>query len=162
MSEFYSFKVNDLHHEPVDLSIYKGKIILVVNTASVCGYTRQLKELENLYREFQKKGFVVLGFPCDQFKNQEFGTEEEIKEFCTTQYDITFPMFEKTKVKGKDIHPLFDYLTSHKRGFLWTKTIKWNFTKFLINKDGEVVKRYSPKLNPKFIIPDILNLLSKK
>ena len=140
------------------LEEYKGKVLLIVNTASKCGFTPQFKDLEDIYLKYKDKGLVVLGFPCDQFLNQEFDNNEEIQNFCQINYGVSFPVFAKIKVKGKNAHPLFKHLTENSSGFL-NSSIKWNFTKFLINKEGEVVSRYAPTTNPESIIPDIEQLL---
>lgn len=146
----YDFKAKDIDGELIDLSTYKGKVLLVVNTASKCGFTPQYKGLEALYQEFDKESFAVLGFPCDQFGNQEPGDESEIKGFCELNYGVTFPLFEKIDVNGEQAHPLFNYLKSEKGGLL-TKDIKWNFTKFLIDKNGNVIERFAPTTTPESI-----------
>lgn len=146
----YDFKAKDIDGELIDLSTYKGKVLLVVNTASRCGFTPQYKGLEALYQEFDKESFAVLGFPCDQFGNQEPGDESEIKGFCELNYGVTFPLFEKIDVNGEQAHPLFNYLKSEKGGLL-TKDIKWNFTKFLIDKNGNVIERFAPTTTPESI-----------
>lgn len=146
----YDFKAKDIDGELIDLSTYKGKVLLVVNTASKCGFTPQYKGLEALYQEFDKESFAVLGFPCDQFGNQEPGDESEIKGFCELNYGVTFPLFEKIDVNGEQAHPLFNYLKSEKGGLL-TKDIKWNFTKFLIDKNGNVIERFAPTTTPENI-----------
>jgi len=143
----YDIPVVDIDGEAVDLSIYKGKVLLIVNTASKCGFTPQYKGLEALYQELGPEKFEILGFPCDQFGNQEPGEEAEIKGFCELNYGVTFPLFEKVDVKGPAAHPLFSYLTKAKGG-LFSKDIKWNFTKFLVDADGHVVARFSPTTEP--------------
>ncbi|SFJ45236.1 glutathione peroxidase [Thermoflavimicrobium dichotomicum] len=154
----YSFRAKTMTGEEKSLSDYQGKVVLIVNTASKCGFTPQYKELQELYQKYQDQGFVVLAFPSDQFMNQEFADDQEIQQFCQVNFGITFPLFSKVKVKGKDAHPLFQYLTQQAPGVL-TKSIKWNFTKFLINKEGQVVKRYSPATKPTEIEKDIVALL---
>ncbi|MDQ0216521.1 glutathione peroxidase [Oikeobacillus pervagus] len=159
MDTIYKFQVVDLNGEMVCLSEYSDHVMLIVNTASKCGFTPQFRELQDLYDKYKDSGFVVLGFPCDQFLNQEFNTNEEIVEFCQINYHVDFPMFAKVEVKGKNIHPLFQYLTHEKRG-LFHSIIKWNFTKFLIDRKGKVVKRYAPNTRPMKIEGDIQKLLS--
>ncbi len=141
--------------EKVRLGDYAGKTILVVNVASRCGFTPQYVGLEALYRRYRDRGFVVLGFPCDQFGHQEPGDEAEIKNFCTLKYDVSFPMFAKTEVNGEGAHPLFKALKREAPGLLGTQSIKWNFTKFLIDKHGRVVKRYAPTETPEDLAGDI-------
>ena len=133
--------------------------MLVVNVASKCGFTPQYTGLEKLYKKYEDKGLVVLGFPCDQFGHQEPGNEDEIKNFCSLTYDVTFPMYAKVNVNGVDTHPFWKYLKKEKGGLLGIDAIKWNFTKFLINKNGEVVKRYAPTDTPEKIEKDIAGLL---
>ena len=140
------------------LSEYKDKVLLIVNTASKCGFTPQFKDLEEIYLKYKDKGLVILGFPCDQFLKQEFDNNEEIQNFCQVNYGVSFPIFAKIDVKGKNAHPLFKYLTENSSGF-FNSSIKWNFTKFLVNKNGEVVNRYAPTTNPQSIVPDIEKLL---
>jgi len=137
---------------------YKGKIVLVVNTASKCGLTPQFKQLEELYKEYKGKGLEILGFPCNQSAKQDSGNNKEILEFCTLNYGVTFTMFEKIDVNGQNAHPLYKYLKNEAKGFLGKK-IKWNFTKFLIDSDGNVIKRYAPTVSPLKIKINIDNLL---
>lgn len=158
MSSIYDLSVKKPNDEEVSLSGFKGKVMLVVNTASKCGFTPQFEELQSLYEEYKDKGFTVLGFPSDQFMNQEFENDEEIMEFCQLNYGVSFPMFSKTDVKGEDAHPLFKYLIKEKKG-LMTSEVKWNFTKFLIDREGNVVKRYAPQTSPKKIKDDLEKLL---
>lgn len=160
ISSLYDLTVKKSDGSDVALEDYEGKVMLIVNTASKCGFTPQFKELQGLYEEYKEQGLVVLGFPCDQFMNQEFDDQDEILEFCQVNYGVSFPMFAKVDVKGKDAHPLFKYLTKEKKGLLLSD-IKWNFTKFLISKDGEVYDRYSPQTNPRKIEDDILKLLQQ-
>ncbi|MDR3437076.1 glutathione peroxidase [Telmatospirillum sp.] len=139
---------------------YAGKVRLVVNVASKCGFTPQYEGLETLYRAYKDKGFTILGFPCDQFGHQEPGDEAEIKSFCTLTYDVTFPLFAKITVNGTEAHPLYRHLKEAAPGLLGTEAIKWNFTKFLVDRQGTVVKRFAPKDNPDAIAPDIEALLA--
>ena len=145
--------------QPVDLSAYAGKVLLIVNTASKCGFTPQYAGLEALQRRFADKGFAVLGFPCNQFGAQEPGDAEEIRTFCSLTYDVTFPMFAKVDVNGADADPLFTALKKQAPGFLGTGGIKWNFTKFLVDRGGKVVERYAPTTKPEAIKADIAKLL---
>jgi glutathione peroxidase len=142
-----------------DLSEFKGKVLLIVNVASRCGFTPQYTGLEALYRRYKQRGFEVLGFPCNQFGSQEPGSEAEIGRFCSTNYDVTFPMFAKVDVNGAGAHPLYQFLKSEKPGVLGTEVIKWNFTKFLVNRQGDVVKRYAPNDKPEDLSIDIEALL---
>jgi glutathione peroxidase len=142
-----------------DLGEYRGKVLLIVNVASRCGFTPQYTGLEALYRSYKQRGFEVLGFPCNQFGSQEPGSEAEIGAFCSTNYDVTFPMFAKVDVNGAGAHPLYQYLKSEKPGVLGTEAIKWNFTKFLVNRQGDVVKRYAPNEKPEDLSTDIEALL---
>ncbi|RIJ76166.1 glutathione peroxidase [Nakamurella silvestris] len=158
MTTAYDFDATTIDGTSQSLADYRGKVLLVVNTASKCGFTPQYEGLEKLYESYGDRGLVVLGFPCDQFGNQEPGDEEEIKSFCSLTYDVKFPLFAKVDVNGDDAHPLFSWLRSEKSGLLGGK-IKWNFTKFLINADGEVVKRYAPTTKPESITADIEALL---
>jgi glutathione peroxidase len=149
------FHARSLEGDDVDLAEYAGKVTLVVNTASQCGFTPQYQGLQKLYDEYADRGFTVLGFPCDQFGHQEPGTEEEIGAFCEKNFGVTFPMFGKVDVNGDAAHPLWKWLTEEKRGFLGTKSIKWNFTKFLVGKDGQVIKRYAPTDTPESMRAEI-------
>ncbi len=142
------FQVRSLAGVDVDLKHYQGQLVLVVNTASACGFTPQLQELEDLYQEYAKQGFVILGFPCNQFGRQEPGNAQEIAQFCEKNYGISFPMFEKIDVNGKNAHPFFTHLKKHAKGLLGTQSIKWNFTKFLINQEGAVIQRFGPRIQP--------------
>lgn len=150
----YDFDVKTIDGKEKSLANYKGNVLLIVNTASKCGFTPQLEGLQQLYDAYKNEGFYVLGFPCNQFKNQDPGSEEEIATFCQLNYGVTFPMFAKVDVKGEHAHPLFKYLTDEAKG-MFTKQIKWNFTKFLINKQGVVVNRYAPQTKPEHIKKDI-------
>ena len=147
----YDFEVNRLNGESAKLSEYRGKALLIVNTASKCGFTPQYGGLEDLYGKFQARGLEVLGFPCNQFGRQEPGGSEEIAESCSLNYGVTFPMFEKIDVNGKGAHPLYQYLKSEARGLLGSEPVKWNFTKFLVNREGEVVERYGSTTKPEQI-----------
>lgn len=155
---FYDFKANKMNGQEVSMSDYKGKVVLVVNTASKCGLTPQFEGLEALYKEYKNQGLDILGFPCNQFANQEKGSNEEIHEFCQLNYGVSFTMFEKIDVNGNNAHPLYKYLKNEVKGLLG-KEIKWNFTKFLIDSEGNVVKRYAPTVEPLKIKYDIENLL---
>ena len=145
MSELYNISVKDIELNSVDLSYYKGKTLLIVNVASKCGFTPQYKDLQHLYEKYQDQDFEVLGFPCNQFGAQESGTNEEIQAFCDLTYNVSFKMFDKIEVNGTNASPLFKYLKHESPGILGTEAVKWNFTKFLVNKDGQVVKRFAPK-----------------
>lgn len=159
MADLYSFQATSLDGFPVDLSNYRGKVVLVVNTASECGFTPQYKGLETLFVDLQEKGLVILGFPCNQFGGQEPGSAQEIGAFCEKNYGVTFPLFEKIDVNGADAHPLFRWLKSEAKGILGTEAIKWNFTKFLIDRHGNVVKRFAPNDTPESLRTDIERLL---
>lgn len=152
---FYDIDLVTLDGQPQKLDAYRGKTLLIVNVASRCGFTPQYVGLQALYDKFKDQGFVVLGFPCNQFGHQEPGSAAEIAEFCSTSYDVTFPMFEKTEVNGANAHPLYQYLKSEKAGILGTEAIKWNFTKFLVGPDGAVLKRYAPTDKPEAIEADL-------
>lgn len=155
----YSFEVKKIDGTTVNLDEYNGKVLLIVNTASKCGFTPQYKELQELYEKYHEQGLEILGFPCNQFMNQEPGTENEIQSLCQLNYGVTFPMFAKVNVKGKDAHPLFTYLTEQAPGMLGMKAVKWNFTKFLVDRNGNVVDRFAPSTNPKELEKDIEKLL---
>lgn len=142
------FTMNDIDGNPVDLSQYKGKVVLIVNVASKCGHTKQYKGLQKLYTDHHEKGLVILGFPCNQFGGQEPGTEEEIAAFCEEKYGVTFPLFSKVDVNGKDAAPLFQYLTGDSAPLADKGPVKWNFEKFLINRQGELVQRFRSKVTP--------------
>ena len=155
----YDFAATSIDGSEQSLAGYKGKMLLVVNVASKCGFTPQYKGLEALYREYKDKGLEILGFPCDQFGHQEPGNEDEIKNFCSLNYDVSFPMFAKIKVNGDDAHPLYKYLKNEQGGLLGMDFIKWNFTKFLVDKSGKVVKRYAPTYTPASIGKDIAAMI---
>ena len=156
----YKHSCNDNSGNLKYLSDFKGQVLLIVNTASKCGYTPQYEGLQELHSKYQGSGFSVLAFPCNQFGNQEPGSSEEIQEFCSVNFGINFPVFEKVDVKGGGAHPLFKFLTSEKKGLLGSESIKWNFTKFLINREGEPIARFSPNTAPEKISTDIENLIS--
>ena len=145
MSELYNISVKDIDMNLIELNAYKGKTLLIVNVASKCGFTPQYKDLQNLHEKYQDKGLEVLGFPCNQFGAQEPGTNEEVKSFCEVNYNVSFKMFNKIDVNGSDASPLFKFLKHESPGIMGTEAIKWNFTKFLVNKDGQVIKRFAPK-----------------
>ncbi|MGB1297369.1 MAG: glutathione peroxidase [Psychrobium sp.] len=155
----HEFSVNTISGEQVSLSQYEGQVVLVVNTASQCGFTKQYAGLENLYKAHKDQGLAVLGFPCNQFGEQEKGDSDEISQFCELNFGVTFPLFEKIEVNGDNAAPLYNYLKSNARGILGSKRIKWNFTKFLVGKDGKVLKRYAPTTKPEAIAADIEKLL---
>ena len=159
MTTLYDFTVDDIEGHPVTLDRYKGKALLVVNTASKCGFTPQYKGLEALYRKYREQGLEVLGFPCNQFGAQEPGNEQEIATFCETNYDVTFPMFSKIDVNGAATAPLYRYLKHEKPGLLGTEAIKWNFTKFLVDRNGKAVARYAPTDTPESLEADVAKAL---
>ena len=156
----YEFSCEDSSGQTIDLSDFKGKTLLIVNTASQCGFTPQYEGLEKLQNNYSSEVFSVLAFPCNQFGGQEPGTNEQITEFCSLNYGNTFPIFSKIDVNGENAHPLFNFLTSEMKGLLGTQKIKWNFTKFLINKDGEPVNRYGSSTTPEQIQSDIEKLIN--
>jgi glutathione peroxidase len=160
MPSVYDFEAKTIDGQNTKLDAYKGKTLLIVNVASKCGFTPQYKGLEALYEKYQDKGLMILGFPCDQFGHQEPGDENEIKQFCSLTYDVKFPMFAKIKVNGDDAHPLYKYLKSEEKGILGTTNIKWNFTKFLVDKTGKVLKRYGSIDTPESIEKDLQPLLA--
>lgn len=161
MSEnIYQFKCNDINHQERELKEFEGKVLLIVNTASKCGFTPQYKELEALYQRFKSKGFEVLAYPCNQFMSQEPGDSSEIAGFCEKNYGVSFPLFEKIEVNGDNTHPLFEYLKKGAPGALNSTAIKWNFTKFLVDQSGIVLKRYSPRCSPEKIAPEVEELLA--
>ncbi|MGH8807245.1 MAG: glutathione peroxidase [Noviherbaspirillum sp.] len=161
MTTIYDFNADSLRGAPVDLARYRGKVLLIVNTASDCGFTPQYKGLEAVYQQFKDKGVEVLGFPCNQFGKQEPGSADEIGAFCERNYGVSFPLFAKIDVNGDDAHPLFKHLKSEAPGLMGTEAIKWNFTKFLVKKDGTVFKRYAPQTEPKELLKDIEKLLAE-
>jgi len=159
MSSIHEFNAQDIDGKDVKLSTYQGKVMLIVNVASKCGFTPQYTGLEALWRKYREQGLVVLGFPCDQFGHQEPGDAEEIKNFCALSYEVSFPMFAKVEVNGASAHPLWQWLKSQKSGFLGLDAIKWNFSKFLVDRAGNVVKRYAPTDTPEKIDKDLAALL---
>jgi glutathione peroxidase len=159
MTCVYDFTATGIDGQEISLADFRGQVLLIVNVASRCGFTPQYSVLEELYRKYQPQGFAVLGFPCDQFLHQEPGNEAEIKNFCSLTYDVTFPLFARVHVNGAQTHPLFVHLKAAQRGLLGTGAIKWNFTKFLINRQGRAVQRFSPRTVDK-LEPAIQNLLS--
>ncbi|MEN1760120.1 glutathione peroxidase [Anoxynatronum sibiricum] len=156
---FYEFSATNIDGETVNMADYKGKVVVVVNTASKCGLTPQFKELEAMYQDYRDKGFEILGFPTNQFANQDPGSNDEIQQFCQLNYGVTFTMFEKIDVNGDNAHPIFKYLKQEKKSLLGSD-IKWNFAKFLIDSSGQVVKRYAPTTAPAKMRKDIEKLLS--
>ena len=159
MSSAYDFEATDIDGRERKLDEFRGKTMLIVNVASKCGFTPQYTGLEAIYRKLKDKDFVVLGFPCDQFGHQEPGDEKEIKSFCSLQYDVSFPLFAKIQVNGDDTHPLYRYLKHEAKGLLGSEAVKWNFTKFLVDKHGQVVRRYAPTDKPENIESDVLAAL---
>ena len=155
----YDFNAVDIQGNDRALSEFKGKVMLVVNTASKCGFTPQFEGLESMYKELKDEGLEILGFPCNQFAQQDKGTDSEIAGFCMKNYGVSFPMFSKIEVNGEGEHPLYRFLKSQAPGILGTKKIKWNFTKFLINQNGEVVKRFAPTAKPVDIKKHVVALL---
>lgn len=155
----YGFSAPTLAGHSVSMKDYAGKVVLIVNTASKCGFTPQYKGLEQLYQAYKDRGLVILGFPCNQFGQQEPGGASQISEFCELNYGVSFPMFDKVDVNGSQAHPLFDFLKAQKPGLLGSQSIKWNFTKFLVNRQGEVVGRYAPLTTPEKLAADIEKLL---
>ena len=154
MSSLHQFSATAIDGQDVDLSDYEGKVVLVVNTASQCGFTPQYQGLQQLHEQYADQGFAVLGFPCDQFGNQEPGADSEIAGFCERNFGVTFPLFSKVEVNGEDAHPVYQWLRDQKGGLLGSK-IKWNFTKYLVGKDGTVIDRYAPTTKPEKLSGDI-------
>ena len=159
MPSIYDFSAKTLDGRDISLGDYKGKVLLIVNTASKCGFTPQYEGLESLHRKYGERGLAILGFPCNQFGAQEPGDAAEIANFCSLTYDVSFPMFAKVDVNGDNTHPLFQYLKAAKPGLLGTEGIKWNFTKFLVDRNGEVVERYAPATKPAELEKTIAGLL---
>lgn len=155
MTTAFDFQALDVEGQEQPLSAYAGKVLLIVNVASRCGFTPQYAGLEQLWRDYVARGLVVLGFPCDQFGHQEPGDELEIRQFCSLNYDVSFPLFSKVKVNGSDAHPLWQWLKQEKSGLLGIGAIKWNFSKFLVGRDGQVMKRYAPTETPAALVSDI-------
>ena len=158
MKKFYEHAAKDLQGKEISMDEYRGKVVLVVNTASECGFTPQFEGLEELFKKYKEEGLVILGFPCNQFGKQEPGDEKSIAEGCVVNYGVTFPMFSKVDVNGKEAHPLFKYLKKELGGLLGSK-VKWNFTKFLIDRNGKPVKRFAPIIKPESLEKDIKQLL---
>lgn len=158
-ASIYDFSATGIDGNPVPLSTYKGQVLLIVNTASQCGFTPQYQGLQTLYNNYASQGLTILGFPCNQFGQQEPGNSEQIQSFCETRFGVTFPLFAKIDVNGNSAHPLYQYLTQAAPGLLGTEAIKWNFTKFLVDRTGKVVKRYAPTTTPEAIEKDIQGLL---
>ncbi len=161
LMSIYEITANLIDGTPKSLGDYRGKVLLIVNVASKCGFAPQYAGLEALYRRYRDDGLVVLGFPCDQFGNQEFDDPNAIQQFCTRNYGVSFPIFAKVDVNGPHTHPLFAYLKAERPGFLGTQTIKWNFTKFLVDREGKVRRRYAPTDTPEAIERDIVALLRR-
>jgi glutathione peroxidase len=159
MASVYDFTVKNIRGKDVKLDAYKGRPLLIVNTASECGFTPQYKGLETLYQKYHGKGLEILGFPCNQFGAQEPGTEKEIESFCEVNYGVTFPLFAKVDVNGDNAAPLYRHLKKSKPGLLGSEAVKWNFTKFLVDRNGNVVERYAPNAEPESITGDIEKLL---
>lgn len=157
----YDFTAKTISGEEASLRKYQGKVVLIVNTASKCGFTGQYEGLEELYREHKDEGFEVLGFPSNQFANQEPGTDDEIAQFCEVRFGTSFPLFSKINVNGKEAHPLYQFLKTQAPGVLGSKSIKWNFTKFLVDRNGDVVERFSPKTKPASLRSAIRRLLKE-
>ena len=160
MTTAFDFSAQAIDGSPQSLDAYRGKVLLVVNTASKCGFTPQYEGLEQLWRDYRDRDLVVLGFPCDQFGHQEPGDADEIRNFCSLTYDVSFPMFAKIEVNGPGAHPLFQHLTQEAPGLLGSKAIKWNFTKFLVDRNGRVLDRYAPTTKPEDIAKDIEKALA--
>jgi glutathione peroxidase len=161
MTSVHDFTAKSLSGEDVSLADYRGKVLLIVNTASKCGFTPQYAGLEKLHEELSPRGFAVLGFPCNQFGQQEPGDAQEIQKFCSLSYNVTFPMFAKIDVNGANAHPLYEFLKSEKSGLLGIEAIKWNFSKFLVDQEGRVVERYAPTTTPASLKGDIEALLAR-
>jgi glutathione peroxidase len=159
MTNIYNFSIDLLDGTNLNFNDLRGKTLILANTASKCGYTPQYNDLQKLYEKYKDKGLVIIGFPCGQFGGQEFGTSDEIQSFCSLNYGVTFPITKKIKVNGKDANPIFEYLKDNLTGLLGIKDIKWNFTKFLIDKDGNPVKRFAPADQVSEIEKELINIL---
>jgi glutathione peroxidase len=159
MSDIYAFNVKTIDGQQQSLADFQGKVLLIVNTASKCGFTPQYQGLEALYKKHQAQGLVILGFPCNQFGKQEPGDEQEIQSFCSTTYDVSFPMFSKIDVNGDNAHPLYQFLKQQAKGLLGSENVKWNFTKFLVSRDGKTVERFAPVTTPEKLEAEIVALL---
>lgn len=155
----YDFKVQDIKGNEHDMAEYQGKVLLIVNTASKCGFTPQFEGLQSMYRDLGDKGLAVLGFPCNQFMNQDPADDDAISQFCSLNYGVDFPMFAKIEVNGPGAHPLYRFLKSEARGVMGSEKVKWNFTKFLVSREGQVIRRYPPTAKPEAIRADIEKLL---
>lgn len=155
----YQFSAVDIKGNQVDFKQYENKVLLIVNTASQCGFTPQYKALEALYKKYQSEDLIILGFPCNQFGQQEKGNNEEISAFCELNFGVSFPLFQKIEVNGRQSHPLYQFLKKSAKGVLGSENIKWNFTKFLVDRHGHVTKRYSPTTKPEALEKNILELL---
>lgn len=155
----YAISAQNIQGQTQSLQDYQGQVLLIVNTASKCGFTPQFAELESLYQRYKAQGFCILGFPCNQFGGQDPAENDEIAQFCQVNYGVSFPMFAKIDVNGEQAHPLFRYLKQHAKGILGSEAIKWNFTKFLVNRDGQIIKRYAPTSKPNDLADDIEKLL---
>lgn len=162
MTTFYEMTADSITGENIPMSRYQGQVVLIVNVASRCGFTPQYKGLEALYQELKEQGLVVLGFPCNQFGKQEPGSEEEIAQFCELNYGVTFPMFAKVEVNGENAHPLFQLLKKEAPGLLGSEGIKWNFTKFVVDQEGRVLKRFAPKDKPEALREYVMSVLGAK
>ncbi|SET66746.1 MULTISPECIES: glutathione peroxidase [Marinobacter] len=158
-ASIYEIEVTDIRGQVRRMEEYAGKVLLIVNTASKCGFTPQFGGLQKLYDELAPRGLEILGFPCNQFMNQDPGSEQQISEFCSLNYGVSFPMFAKLQVNGPESHPLFELLKNEAPGMMGSKKVKWNFTKFLVGSDGQVIRRYAPTVSPEAIRDDILELL---
>lgn len=161
MNTFYDISINDISGHATTLTAYRGKVLLIVNVASHCGFTPQYQGLEALYQRFKDQGLVILGFPCNQFGGQEPGKDSEIQQFCELNYGVSFPLFSKLEVNGPGTHPLYQLLKAEKKGLLGTQAIKWNFTKFLVSRTGDVLQRFAPNTKPEALAPAIEAALRK-
>ena len=161
VNNIYQFNAINYKDEEIQLEDFQNQVLLIVNTASECGFTPQYEGLQKLYEQYNSQGFSVLAFPCNQFKQQEKGSNQEIKQFCDLHFNISFPLFAKVDVNGDNTHPLFEYMKDHAPGILGSRSVKWNFTKFLVNKNGEVVKRFAPTTKPESISSAIKALLNE-
>ncbi|MEW6099542.1 MAG: glutathione peroxidase [Pseudomonadota bacterium] len=161
MTSAFDFEARDIAGQPVSLGTWRGRVLLIVNTASQCGFTPQYEGLERLWQSYRDRGLVVLGFPCNQFGRQEPGDESQIASFCQLNYGVSFPMMSKVEVNGSQAHPLYRWLTEEAPGVLGTRAIKWNFTKFLVGRDGRVIRRYAPTDTPASLTPDIEHALGE-
>ena len=159
MNSIYDFSLKDIDHKEINLSQYRGKVVMVVNVASRCGYTPQYEGLQKVYMKYKDRGFVILGFPANNFMGQEPGTNEEIKSFCSLKYNVTFPMFSKISVKGDDMHPLYKYLTDKQTDPQFGGDVKWNFNKFLVGRDGKIIGRFEPAVKPES--PEVAQAIEK-